>query len=117
MFTGQLAVFSNREDWQFDPMDMYDDDAGEAIDLSDATITYGIYEGPDCSGCQILTGGTDDGTIILSEDTVFQITIPRTSVTNLCAGTYSMGITVENADLTKSLFAGNIAVIEGNVPA
>ena len=27
------------------------------------------------------------------------------------------GITVENADLTTSLFAGNIAVLDGNVPA
>lgn len=115
-YIGQLAVFSNREDWQFSPIDVYDDDSGEAIDLTGATISYGIYEDAGCSGRQVLAGKSGDGTVLLVESTVFQITIPRSSITGLCSGTYSMGITVENAGITASLFAGDIAVIEGNVP-
>jgi hypothetical protein len=39
MYSGQVALFSNREDWQFDPMDIYDDDTGEAVDLPPALTT------------------------------------------------------------------------------
>jgi hypothetical protein len=114
MYTGELAVFSNREDWEFQPMDIYDDDAGEAIDLTSATIAYGIY---DENGCQILSGASGDSTVTLVEDTVFQIAIPRSSITSRCAGSYRVGITVENADITKSLIAGTISVLNGNVSA
>ena len=113
MYVGQLGAFTNREDWQFPVMDLVDDDTGDAIDLTAATISFGIY---DSDGCLITSGETGDTTISLTSDTTFQILIPRTSVTNLCAGTYRMGITVENASQTTSLFTGTVSVTEGNVP-
>lgn len=114
MFTGQIATFTNREDWEFPPLDIIDDDTGDLIDLSTSTITYGIY---DADRCQRLTGSTDEGSVTLIGTTAFQILIPRSSVTNLCPGSYSMGITLENADQTTSTFSGSIAVLDGNVPA
>lgn len=114
MLIGELARFSNREDWEFPVMDVWDDDAGEAIDLTAATIDYGLY---DSSGCLLISGETGDGTITLTDDTTFQIVIARSDITSRCAGSYRFGITVENADITKSLFSGTISVSDGNVPA
>lgn len=114
MFVGELGRFSNREDWEFPVMDFWDDDAGEAIDLSAATIDYGLY---DSSGCLILTGETGDGTVTLTDDTTFQIVIARSDITSRCAGSYRFGITVENADITKQAFSGTVSVIDGNVPS
>lgn len=114
MYTGQIASFSNREDWEFPIMDIIDDDTGDALDLSDSTISYGIY---DANKCVVVSGTTGDGTITLTDDTSFQILVPRSTATSQCAGSYTMGITVENADITKSLFAGTITVLDGSVPA
>jgi len=112
MYTGQAAVFSNREDWQFLPYSIEDDSTGELVDLTSATISYEISD----KGCQLITGTTGDGTILLVENDTFQITIPRASITSICAGTYDMGLTVLNAGLTISLIVGSIAVLDGGVP-
>lgn len=113
MYTGQAAVFSNREDWKFVPYSVEDDDTGELVDLTSTDI---VAEVSDQSGCMLLTGSTDDGKITLVESDTFQILFPRVSVTSICPGTYNVGVTVENAGMTISLIIGTIAVLNGGVP-
>jgi hypothetical protein len=113
MFTGQAAVFSNREDWTFTPYSIEDDSTGELVDLTSASI---IVEISDQNGCQLITGSIDDGKILLVASDTFQIKIPRSSVTNLCAGTYGIGVNVTNAGETISLIVGTISVLNGRVP-
>lgn len=115
MYTGQLATFTNREDWAFPVFEIVDDDTGELVDLTSATIVYEIF---DREGCPVKTGSTDDGGVTRPDSTSFEIVVPRSSITGECtSGLYSMGITLENGGRTTSLFAGSITIIRGNVPS
>lgn len=130
MYIGTLGEFTNREDWQFRPMDIVDDDTGDQIDLTTATITVGIYARPTgptggaftdayydswASDCAVLTGSTDDGTITLLDNYTFQILFTRDRILNYF-GTFNVGVTVQNAGITKSFVAGSISVVQGYVP-
>lgn len=132
MYQGSLAQFTNREDWQFPVMEIVDDDTGDLIDLTQALITVGIYAKPtgaagsvfadayyDSWGqdaCMVLTGSTLDGTITLPSNTSFQILFTREEIINFF-GTFNVGVTVQNAGLTKSFIAGTVSVVQGYVPA
>jgi hypothetical protein len=127
MYQQSQFQFTNREDWLFPVMEIVDDDTDELIDLTTAIITVGIYDtrariggydgygGFNCA-LPIVTGSTDDGTIILPDSTSFQIRIPRANVVNYF-GTFNIGVTVENAGLTASFIVGLLSVQQGFVPA
>lgn len=113
MYVGSLPEASNREDYEY-LAQIADSDTGDLIDLSAATIVAQIS---DQNGCQKILLGTASGEITLPESDTFRIYIPRASMTNLCAGQYRFGLTVENASQTTSFISGTISVFDGNVPA
>lgn len=112
MFTGQVAVATNRQDLEL-IYDIVDDDTGEPIDLTSATIVFDICDRDRCS--PRISATTDNGMITLVGSTAFRVFIPLDDMTGLCAGTYSVGATVENADITESLIVGEIAIMDGKV--
>lgn len=112
MYHGSLPATSNREDFEV-IFQLVDEDTGDLIDLSAATIVAQIS---DQNGCQRILLGTSSGEITLPETTTFRILIPRASMACLCAGQYRVGLTVENAGLTTSFIIGTLPVLDGNVP-
>lgn len=111
MYRGQVAEVSNREDVELF-YQLVDEDTGDLIDLTTSTIVCRIT---DQNGCSRIDASLADGKITLVEDTTMRILIGRDEMTNLCAGTYPVGVTIENDDLTKSLIAGTLAVVDGIV--
>lgn len=112
MFHGSLPEASNREDYEYIAQ-IVDDDTGQPIDLSGATI---VAQVSDQEGCQRILLGTATGEITLIEPMTFRILIPRSSMTCLSAGQYRVGLTVENAGQTTSFIIGTLPVLDGNVP-
>lgn len=111
MYRGQVAEVSNREDVEL-IFQIIDEDTGEAIDLTTSDIVCRVT---DQAGCPRVTASLEDGKITLVEDTTLRILIPRSDMISLCIGTYPFGLTVENDEITKSLIAGTLAVIDGIV--
>lgn len=111
MYQGSLPATSNREDFEA-IFQLVDEDTGDLIDLSSATIEFDISE----SGCKpLITATTDNGKITLVETTTFRVAIPRAEMANLCAGQYDIGATVENAGETRSFLIGALPVLDGRV--
>lgn len=111
MYQGSLPATSNREDFEA-IFQLVDEDTGDLIDLSAATIEFDISE----PGCRpLITATTDNGKITLVETTTFRVAIPRAEMANLCAGQYDVGATVENAGETRSFLIGALPVLDGRV--
>lgn len=113
MYRGQVAEVSNRKDVELF-YQLIDEDTGDIIDLTTSTIVCRVN---DQNGCQRISASLDDGKITLVEDMTMRILIPRAEMTNLCAGTYPFGLTVENDELTEQVISGTLAVIDGVVGA
>ena len=112
MYQGSLPATSNREDFEA-IFQLVDEDTGDLIDLSAATI---VAQVSDQDGCQRILLGTASGEITLPENDTFRILIPRASMACLCAGQYRVGLTVENEGQTTSFIIGTLPVLDGNVP-
>ena len=110
MYRGQVTEASNREDVELF-YQLVDEDTGDVIDLTTSTIECRVT---DQGGCQRLSASLNNG-ITLVEDMTMRIFIPRSDMTSLCAGTYPIGVTIKNDDVTKSLIAGTLAVVDGIV--
>lgn len=111
MYQGSLPATSNREDFEA-IYQLVDEDTGDPIDLTAATIEFDISE----PGCRpLITATTENGKITLVEDTTFRVAIPRSEMANLCAGQYDVGATIENAGETRSFIIGALPVLDGRV--
>jgi len=111
MYQGSLPATSNREDFEA-IFQLVDEDTGDPIDLTAATIEFDISE----PGCRpLITATTDNGKITLVEDTTFRVFIARDEMACLCAGQYDVGATVENEGETRSFLIGSLPVLDGRV--
>lgn len=111
MYQGSLPATSNREDFEA-IFQLVDDDTGDLIDLTSATIQFDISE----PGCHPrITATTNNGKITLVENTTFRVAITRDEMASLCAGQYDVGSTVENAGETRSFIIGTLPVLDGRV--
>jgi hypothetical protein len=110
MFTGQIAEISNREDFEI-LYEALDDDTNEAINLASAAIDFEIRD----QGCRRIVASIENGKITLVEPSVFRTFIGKEEIKCLCAGTYEVGVTIENAGITRSLIVGSISVVDGVV--
>lgn len=110
MFTGQIAVVSNREDFEI-MYEAVDDDTNDSIDLTSASVDFEIRE----NGCRRIVASTGNGKITLVEPSVFRVFIGKDEMKCLCSGSYEVGATVENDDITRSLIIGTINVLDGVV--
>jgi hypothetical protein len=112
MLTGSLPPITNRETWDL-AFELYDDDVGptEYIDLTSAVVTLTVA---DDSGCAVLkASSTSNDVITFSNKGVVQVRFTPSQVGALCPRTYQVGIRVALNGITKELFLGSIAVLEG----
>lgn len=114
MFTGQVAIISNKATWLSDTYDLYDDEDGSIIDLSSGayTVAISVYV-KDLDGCQRLTGTLGDGKVII-DGPGFQWQFEDTDLSGFCAGTYTCGVKITINGFITDLIIGDVAILEGN---
>ncbi|MEV5054679.1 hypothetical protein MRBLRH13_000260 [Agrobacterium radiobacter] len=112
MYDAQLPPVSNRADW-IETIELVSEDSEEIItDLSDITMVIEVRD-RDRSRC--LSGTTEDGHITFMGFGVIQWRFTREEMTQLCAGTYEIGITVKRDGITEQELVGSVPVIDGVV--
>lgn len=115
MYTGQVAVISNRATWLFSGADLVDEDTGTTTDLTDPTLTVDIVVTiKDLEGCwTIATASIDNGKVTIPGPG-FQWQLEVSDLSSLCGGTYRLGVKVTINDFVNDVIDGTIAVVEGN---
>jgi hypothetical protein len=104
---------SNRADW-IETIELIDDDTGEVItDLTGVTVAIEVRQLPSC--CRVLSGTTEDGTIAIQGNGIIQWHFTKSQMSNLCAATYQIGITVERDDITEQELIGSLPIVDGVV--
>jgi hypothetical protein len=111
MYVGTLTSVSNREDWEM-AFQLWDKEADEYIDITGCVVTLTVADERDCS---ILTGSSAGSYVTLEGDGIIRAIFPAASMSNVCAGTYKVGvrITKESIPKTVQLFVGTLSVVEG----
>lgn len=125
MYTGQVAVISNKATWRSDVVELVDQDDGTVTDLTavadlDIVVTirgltskYDDYE----------FNGTVINALALASIANGKVTVPGPGfqwqfevedLSSLCPGTYRLGAKVTIDDFVVDLIDGTIVVVEGN---
>lgn len=120
MYTGQIAQISNKATWLSDVIELVDEDDGTTTDLSDpeldvdivVTIRRLLRDGC-CEETVLVTGSVDDEKVTIIGPG-FRWMFEDTDLTNLCAGTYQLGVKVTINGFIQDLIIGTVVVIEGN---
>jgi hypothetical protein len=123
MYAGPLDPVSNRQDWKF-IRQIIDDDTGDPVDLTGATITFELreksddqqYNAPAWPGVT-LSATTANGKITLVDTGTFQVWFPLADMQTLSPGYYDVGCTVLMNGVTEQLLAGTLPVVDGIVSA
>lgn len=126
MYTGQVAVISNKATWLFDGVELVDDSDGTTTDLSNPALTVDIIvtikgrsSGSYCdyggvnSDCVIATASIANGKVTIPGPG-FQWQFEVADLSSLCAGTYRLGVKVTINGFVNDVIDGTIAVIQGN---
>lgn len=131
MFTGQIDVITNREDWiapyfaQIELDDVIIDILNPDVAF-DCTVTikgphhregFGFGDYYDCGYQLVITGSIADGKVIASagdDGPGFQWSFTAADLAGLRPGTYRFGIKTTTNGEVKDLVDGTLAVIEGN---
>lgn len=115
MYTGQVAVISNKATWASDIVELIDEDDGTVTDLTDPEIgTVDIVVTiKDTDGCTRATANLDNGKVLIPGPG-FEWQFEVSDLSNLCAGTYKLGVKVTISGFVADEIVGTIAVIEGN---
>lgn len=130
MFTGQVAVISNKATWRSDVIELVDDSTGTTTDLSDPEIgtveiavTIKDLPSGNCCTPRVRVAGSITTVSAVTTDGDGKVTIPGpgfqwqfevSDLSNLCAGTYGLGVKVTINDFATDVIDGTIAVVEGN---
>lgn len=101
---------SNKADWAFD-ITATDADTGEAIDFTDAEVTFTV---DDENGCQRLTASIGDG-ITLTDANTLSFLFTATQMNALCPGSYKVGAIYVLNDETNQILVGTVSVYDGVV--
>jgi hypothetical protein len=104
MFTGTLPPAFTRADWS-EVFELYDDETGELIDLTDVTITFQIRD-----ECRHI-----DASILFVSLGKFEVSFSRYQLSCLCAGNYDVGCTIARNGVVSQEFLGSIPVFDGVV--
>lgn len=111
---GPLYQVSSQETWT-DTIELYDDTTGDAVDLSSASDIIVKLRDP-ADGSTALTASLDGGEIVLAADDLSAtLTVPRSTMDDLAAKTYEIGLRVVWTTDTneKQYILGTLAVLEG----
>jgi cell division protein YceG involved in septum cleavage len=115
MYTGQVAVISNKATWASDVVELVDEDDGTTTDLTDVALTVDIVVTiKDISGCTTLATASIANGKVTIPGPGFQWQFEVDDLSRLCAGTYRLGAKVTIDDFVNDLIDGTIAVVEGN---
>lgn len=111
MYTGQVAVISNKATWRSDVVELVDDD-GTTTDLTtvsplDIEVLIRAMD-----GCTRATATIANGKVTVPGPG-FQWQFEDTDVSCLCAGTYRLGVKVKIDGFITDLIDGTLAVVEG----
>lgn len=114
MFTGQVAVISNKATWVSETYELVEQDDGTTTDLSDPLLTVDIVVTiKTMDGCTLATASIDNGKVTIPGQG-FQWQFEVGDLTSLCAGTYRLGAKVTIDGFVDDTIDGTIAVLEGN---
>lgn len=113
MYTGQVAVISNKATWLSPVVELVDDEDDTTTDLSAVADLDIVVTIKDLQGCTRATASIDNGKVSVPGPG-FQWQFEDTDLSGLCAGTYQLGVKVTMADFKTDAIVGTIAVIEGN---
>jgi hypothetical protein len=124
MFTGQVDVISNKATWRSQVMELVDEDDGTTTDLStvsplDIVVTISRQSADCCnpvginSSSVIATASIGNGKVTVPGPG-FQWQFEVADLTNLCAGTYRLGVKITIAGFVIDMIDGTLSVLEGN---
>lgn len=130
MYTGILEPISNRADW-FGDIELVNEDTNEVItDLTGVSVNLEIRSAPvNTTGYPypynnygevwgnsyvVLTASTETGGITIIGSVIEWHFTPG-QLSNLCAGSYQMGITVTRDGITEQELVATLPVIDGIV--
>ena len=116
MYTGQVAVISNKATWQSDVYELVDETDGTTTDLSDPALDVDIVvtiRDMECRSTALATASIDNGKVSVPGPG-FQWQFEVSDLTRLCAGTYKVGVKITIDDFVSDEIIGTIAVLEGN---
>ena len=116
MITGTLDPVSNAATWT-DTIEFYDDETGEAyFDYSNSAthpseITLKLRD--ESNGSTVLEISLSDGDIVLADDGIAEFTVASTTMDDLEAKTYTVGVLYTFDDVVTQLILGSLPVKEG----
>lgn len=112
MYDAQLKPVSNRADW-IETIELVDDDTEQLItNLTGVTLKLEVRD-RDRRRC--MTATTEDGHIDFVGYGVIRWQFTKEEMSQLCAGTYEIGITVTRDGITEQELIGSLPVLDGVV--
>jgi hypothetical protein len=113
MYTGQVDQISNKATWTSETIELYDDVDNTTTDLStisplDIQVTI-----KDHDGCQLVLATIGNGKVFVPGPG-FYWRFEDTDLSNICAGTYRLGVKITYSSTIIDEIVGTVAVIEGN---
>lgn len=114
MYQGTLEPVSNRADW-IGTLQLLNEDTGTIItDLSDVTVNLVVRRRNEyCSPS--LTATFENGKFENLGGGVIEWRFPASEMSQLCADTYDIGITMTRGGVVEQEFIGTVPVIDGVV--
>jgi hypothetical protein len=109
---GRLEAQSNRATFQRE-FQIVDDDTDELLDLTGKAIIFEVKHPTDCRA--VLSATIDNGKVVVVDLGTFIVTFARSEMTNLCPGTYDLGITIGDDEETGQALIGTLAIAGGVV--
>lgn len=123
MYTGQIDVISNQATWESDTYELVDEDDGTTTDLTNPDLFLDIVVtirelrsdrwANNSSACILATASIANGKITIPGpgfDWRFEVS----DLSNICAGTYTLGAKITINGFVSDLIIGTIAVMQGN---
>lgn len=98
---------SNKADWAFD-VSATDIETGEAIDFTGAEVAFMVK---DQSRCTVLSATTDDHITI--NTTTISVLIDDSTMNDICAGSYNIGMICRLNDETFQVLTGTVTIFDG----
>lgn len=124
MYTGQVAVISNRATWQSEVCELVDEADGTTTDLTNPDLSLDIVVTIRGMNCRSDDYGSNNTTaLVIGSLANGKVTVPGpgfrwqfevADLSGLCAGTYRLGAKVTINDFVVDLIDGTVAVVEGN---
>jgi hypothetical protein len=112
MFTGQVDTISNKATWVSDTYEVFDDSDGTTTDLTFSSAIEVTIKTLD--GCATLaTANFSNGKVIVPAPG-FYWRFEVEDLTNICAGTYKLGVKITYNSTVIDEIIGTISVLEGN---